>query len=77
MARLERTFDRRAKAVKQELAEFQEEVADFERRHAPAAILTRTKREGPLLHLSVMSAKPSHGPKPASPAGSWVEAWKP
>lgn len=77
MARLERTFDRRSKSVKQELAAFQEEVADFERRHAPAAIITRTKREGPLLHLSVMSAKLAHGPKPASSAGNWVEAWKP
>lgn len=76
MPRLERTFDRRSKTVKQDVAAFQRDLAEFERSVAPAALITRTKREGPLLHVSVMSAKLVSAPVTPATA-SWVETWKP
>lgn len=76
MPRLEKTFDRRSKTVKQDVAAFQRELAEFERSVAPNAIITRTKREGHLLHVSAMSAKFAAAP-PTSAPSSWVEPWKP
>ncbi|MBL8923935.1 MAG: hypothetical protein JNJ54_34080 [Myxococcaceae bacterium] len=76
MARLEKTFDRRSKTVKQEVAAFQRELAEFERSVAPAAIITRTKRAGHLLHISAMSAQLATSPA-ATSSNSWVEPWRP
>lgn len=74
MATLERTFDKRSKTVKQELAAFEQELFDFGQRVAPASIVTRTKRQGPLLTISVMSGLVKQAPKSS---GNFVEAWKP
>lgn len=76
MPRLEKTFDRRSKTVKQDVAAFQRELAEFERSVAPAAIITRTRREGHLLHVSAMSAKLAAAPTASAPS-SWVEPWRP
>lgn len=74
MAVIERVFDKRSKRVKQDLAAFQTELAAFEQRVAPAAIITRTKRDGPLLRITAISALVKQAPTSSS---SWVEPWKP
>ncbi|MER2562861.1 MAG: hypothetical protein ABTQ32_19190 [Myxococcaceae bacterium] len=73
MATLERTFDKRSKSAQHELAAFQQELFEFGQRVAPATIITRTKRKGPLLTVSVTSGLV----KVAKASSNFVEAWKP
>lgn len=74
MATLERTFDKRSKSAQHELAAFQQELFEFGQRVAPATIITRTKRKGPLLTVSVTSGLVKQAPRSS---GNFVEAWKP
>lgn len=54
--RLTRTFDRRSQRLADQVTAFQAEVAELEKAVAPAMVVTHVRREGHLLHVTVMSA---------------------
>lgn len=53
---IHRTFDRRSKQLDSQLAKFQSEVQAMERRVAPAVLVTRSRRDGNFLHVTVLAA---------------------
>ncbi|MEW5740240.1 MAG: hypothetical protein AB1938_15010 [Myxococcota bacterium] len=73
MATLERTFDKRSPAIRQELAHFEAELKQLERAVAPHSLLVNTTRRGHLLHICVISAQV----KQATHGTSTLEPWRP
>ncbi len=67
-----RTFDRRSKQLDAQLAAFESEVQALERRVAPAVLITRSRRDGHFLHVTVLAAVKASS---ARVTGNSVEAW--
>jgi hypothetical protein len=74
MATLERTFDRNAPTLEQELAAFQQELMAFAEQVAPATLITRKTRRGSRFTISVMSGRVLTATRSSN---NTVEAWKP
>jgi len=69
-----RTFDRRSKQLDAQLAAFQSELQAMEKRTAPAVLVTRSRRDGHFLHVTVLAAVRASA---ARASGNSVEAWSP
>jgi hypothetical protein len=74
MATLERTFDRNAPTLEQELAAFQSELMAFAQQVAPATLITRKSRTGSKYTITVMSGRVLVTVRSSNHT---VEAWKP
>ena len=69
---IHRTFDRRSPQLEAQLVAFQSEVQAMERRVAPAVLVTRARRDGHFLHVTVLAAVKASA---ARLIGNSVEAW--
>jgi hypothetical protein len=69
---IHRTFDRRSKQLEAELAAFQREVEEMERRAAPAILITHSRRDGNFLHVTVLAAVRAQAARVTSNS---VEQW--
>ena len=69
---IHRTFDRRSKQLDAQLAAFQAEVEAMEKKVAPAVLVTRARRDGNFLHVTVIAAVRATA---ARPSPNSVEAW--
>ena len=69
---IHRTFDRRSKQLDAQLAKFQSELREMERRVAPAVLVTRSRRDGDFLHVTVLAAVRASS---AVGGGNSVERW--
>jgi len=70
---IHRTFDRRSKRLDAQLARFQREVQEIERKIFPAVLVTRSRHDGHFLHVTVLAAV--HASSALVSANS-VEAWR-
>ncbi len=71
---IHRTFDRTSKTLSAQLHAFKRELDELEQRVAPAVLVTRARKDGRFLHITVLAAVRANS-TPYSP--DVVEAWSP